>query len=209
MDGNGSERWNRRQKKRTVEESWTLDIAKLGLRGALEHPLTGTARAIRNTGDKQVLRVRYAVVQEEDRRVLNLTRNTGRGSAVRRSTERVELLTTEPNFGGVRWWFACPFTIEGERCNRRVAKLCLPPGEHEFGCRTCHDLTYRSSQESHKYDSLYAFWAGGERSGEVYEILKTSFSKLLKDARKRKKEEAASSSFLAAYAKHFGLEEWS
>jgi hypothetical protein len=121
----------------------------------------------------------------------------------------VKLLTTEPNFGGVRWWFACPFTIEGERCNRRVAKLYLPPGEHEFGCRKCHDLTYQSSQESHKYDGLYAFWAGGKRSGEEYETIKAIYSALRRVARKRKKEEAASSGLAAAFAKHFGLEEWS
>jgi hypothetical protein len=32
-------------------------------------------------------------------------------------------------------------------CDRRVAKLYLPPGGRYFGCRECYRLTYRSAQE--------------------------------------------------------------
>jgi hypothetical protein len=32
-------------------------------------------------------------------------------------------------------------------CRRMVTKLCLPPGHSSFGCRQCHDLSYRSVQE--------------------------------------------------------------
>ena len=35
-------------------------------------------------------------------------------------------------------------------CNRRVAKLYLPPGGRYFGCRLCHGLTYKSAQEHDK-----------------------------------------------------------
>jgi putative DNA primase/helicase len=37
-------------------------------------------------------------------------------------------------------------------CNRRRAFLYLPPKASHFGCRLCHHLTYRSSQESHLID---------------------------------------------------------
>lgn len=51
-----------------------------------------------------------------------------------------DLVRTAPHFGGVRWWFSY-------RCGRRVGILYLPPsGPPSFGCRTCHGLTYRSSQ---------------------------------------------------------------
>jgi hypothetical protein len=33
--------------------------------------------------------------------------------------------------------------------------LYLPPRARYFGCRHCHDLTYTSCQESHKYDGVY------------------------------------------------------
>jgi hypothetical protein len=96
-----------------------------------------------------------------------------------------------------------------------VAKLYLPPQGRKFGCRTCHDLTYESSQESHAYDGLAALCAGGQRSGEEYEALRTFFSRPAKELRKRRrmnsalKEEATSSGLLEAFEKAFGLGKWS
>ena len=40
---------------------------------------------------------------------------------------RVNLATTVPCFGGVRWWFICPLAIDGQLCGRWVGKLHLPP----------------------------------------------------------------------------------
>ena len=67
----------------------------------------------------------------------------------------IRLQTTETNFGGQRWWFACPLIVDGGECKRRVGKLYLPPGARRFGCRKCHDLTYRSSQASHRMERLF------------------------------------------------------
>ncbi|MFC1866521.1 hypothetical protein ACFL0H_00045 [Thermodesulfobacteriota bacterium] len=64
---------------------------------------------------------------------------------------KIRLETTRPNLGGIRWWFNCPIND----CNRRAAKLYRPPLAKLFGCRHCHDLTYRSCQNSHKSDSLF------------------------------------------------------
>ncbi len=61
----------------------------------------------------------------------------------------VRLQSTPVHLGGERWWFTCPLVVNGVACNRRAGKLYLPPGAKYFGCRTCHDLTYRSSQEAH------------------------------------------------------------
>ena len=63
---------------------------------------------------------------------------------------RVRLVTTTPTYGGLRWWFICPLVINGVECNRRVRKLYLY-GRY-FGCRHCHNLTYRSSQEAHRFE---------------------------------------------------------
>jgi len=57
-------------------------------------------------------------------------------------------------FGGRRWWFICPLVVNGRICNRRVGRLCLASGKY-FGCRHCYNLTYESSKESHKFDSLF------------------------------------------------------
>jgi|SRR5215467_653180 len=48
--------------------------------------------------------------------------------------------------GRRRYWFSCPLKRNGFVCGRRIEKLYLPPNDHHFGCRHCHDLTYRSSQ---------------------------------------------------------------
>ena len=66
-----------------------------------------------------------------------------------------EIVTTNCRYGGYRYWFLCPLWINGHPCHRRVAVLYKPPSCSLFGCRLCHDLTYKSSQESHKYDWLY------------------------------------------------------
>jgi hypothetical protein len=61
----------------------------------------------------------------------------------RAAVQVARLETTEPHFGGVRWWFSCP------QCGKRCKKLYLPPGQWEIGCRLCHNLTYRSAQTAH------------------------------------------------------------
>jgi hypothetical protein len=60
----------------------------------------------------------------------------------------VPLTTTRQRNGGVRWWFRCPLLADGLPCDRRVAKLYLPPQARYFGCRRCHELTYRTCQRS-------------------------------------------------------------
>ena len=49
----------------------------------------------------------------------------------------VNVTTTTPHYGGVRYWWLCP------RCARRVADLY---GGKLFLCRECHGLTYRTAQ---------------------------------------------------------------
>jgi hypothetical protein len=77
---------------------------------------------------------------------------TRTGEAVKYS---VRLATTTPKYGGIRWWFLCPLAPNRNLCYRRVAKLYLPPGGKYYGCRTCHNLTYTSCQESDKRVSFF------------------------------------------------------
>lgn len=50
----------------------------------------------------------------------------------------IELGTSRTGFGGVRFWFKCPF------CNRRVGILYKHPINNDLGCRRCLNLEYRS-----------------------------------------------------------------
>lgn len=53
---------------------------------------------------------------------------------------------TEQKLGGVRVFFLCPECDE-TRCDI----LYRPPWERYYACRTCHRLTYYSSQDSRKH----------------------------------------------------------
>lgn len=55
----------------------------------------------------------------------------------RQIDQRVQLTITNCNYGGVRYWFICPL-----ECKKRIGVLYLH--NNEFGCRQCHNLTYRS-----------------------------------------------------------------
>ena len=204
MGGSGSTRWNNHNKKTTTEECWTLDVLRFSLHKPVSYPLCGSLGAIR-IKDRRTLQVRYSLAEEEHTPVLNLSYSTttGRGLPRRECKERVQLLTTEPNFGEVRWWFSCPFRVDDgeQQCGRRVGKLYLPAGKHCFGCRKCHDLTYKSSQESHIYDNIYALIAG-EASGEASEAVKEVISDQRRAARKQKMR--APTGMLGAFDRAFG-----
>jgi hypothetical protein len=62
----------------------------------------------------------------------------------------IEITSTGCHFGGQRHWLRCPLIQRGIPCGRRVGKLYLPPGGRYFGCRQCHNLTYRSAKEHDK-----------------------------------------------------------
>lgn len=68
---------------------------------------------------------------------------------------RIRLVTSQPTYGGCRWWFICPLVRKDGGPPRRVAKLHLPPGERYFGSRVGYGLTYTSCQESGQFRSLF------------------------------------------------------
>lgn len=200
MGGFGSGRWNNYSKKRTVEDCWMIDLASFPLNGPDTQPTCGVLMATKFNSAGIPLPVHYTFVEEDEEALyLDLTYPVERGSP-EDAKEHIKLLSTPPNYGGLRWFLSCPFTTEGERCANRVGKLYLPPGERRFGCRECHDLTYRSSQENHKYDSLYKLWAG-EREGETFDMIRRVFSYQFKEARRHRAEDEEG--WLEAYEDYF------
>lgn len=72
---------------------------------------------------------------------LNLTYKVrGYNGESKTISENIHLDWTPCHLGGKRVWWLCP------KCGRRIAILYLRLTQ--FQCRTCHNLTYRSSQES-------------------------------------------------------------
>ena len=64
--------------------------------------------------------------------------------------ESFSLYRQKTSFGGSRFLFVC------RGCERRTAKLYLPSGGIYFRCRRCYNLTYLSSNDSHKGDAFLA-----------------------------------------------------
>ncbi|HPA25612.1 MAG TPA: hypothetical protein PLK76_02540 [bacterium] len=62
---------------------------------------------------------------------------------------KVSLTTTPCNYGGVRYWFICPITKNGQYCGRRVGVL-YGIGKW-FGCRHCGNIAYNSQRQSERY----------------------------------------------------------
>jgi len=143
--------------KRTVEGCHILDINKLVRIGVIRTmPWQGTiVWSDTNTGE-QTARVGYTCTSDGGGWTLTLSYTVTRSNSEKHDVLlRIPLQTTDPQFGGVRWWFTCPLVVRGLPCERRVGKLYLPPGGLYFGCRHCYDLTYTSCHESHKYDGLW------------------------------------------------------
>ena len=151
MGGSGSGRWHRHDKADTVEECLALDanqlvrdrLIQLGIRGL------GTLTWSRAVSGEIVSRVGFEVDTSDRHGAVFGLRYT-----ITRTDEHIQLPIrleiTHPYLGGTRWWFTCPLIVRNVVCNRRVAKLYLPPGGRYFGCRRCYGLTYRSCQESDK-----------------------------------------------------------
>jgi len=68
------------------------------------------------------------------------------GSQIDSASSAIELGVTPTHANGVRQCFMCPVTKDGETCGRLCRKLYAPPGAVNFGCRTCHRLSYASRQ---------------------------------------------------------------
>jgi hypothetical protein len=149
MGGPGSGNWWRWQgKKDTVEESLVVGMKEL--RKRMFAGAAGTLTWTWRSGCKSS--IGYHVTGSDDQPIITLRYRWRRREDVKIP---VRLEATPTQFGGRRWWFICPLIVRGIACRRRAGKLYLPPGAKYFGCRKCHDLTYRSCQEAHRTERLF------------------------------------------------------
>lgn len=77
---------------------------------------------------------------------IQMDNNTGKK---RHFDYKIPLTTTSCYFGGKRYWFICPLSVNGQYCGRRVGVLYK--GGDYFGCRHCYNLTYSSRNLSGIY----------------------------------------------------------
>src|SRR5687768_6494646 len=131
MGGPGSGILGGARRRKRVSSCFTIGIKKpLSKRYSLTSGLLKWQRSSFN--------VAYELTGGEGARTVALYYEWGTARA-----QTVSLVSTVPNYGGLRWWFLCP------RCGRRVGRLHLRPGL--FACRACHNLTYESAQMSRSF----------------------------------------------------------
>lgn len=139
-----------RSNRKTIDESMSIDIFWLNHHGYLKGHKVGLINWIGSSKQKDGLGIEVSVdKQYAERSYLRLI-YTLKDSQTREKYKRdykVPLVTTPCNYGGVRYWFICPLSVNGRSCNRRVAILYMPPVGNYFGCRHCHNLTYRCQKE--------------------------------------------------------------
>jgi len=148
MGGYGSSRWGWHSKKDTVEDSRSLDAARWQREGILapDHiQAGGWSWTDARTGKRQAS-IGYEVRTGETDGRLRLFYTVTMGGDPQNVDYTVPLVTTRPNYGGLRWWFVCP----GKGCGRRVRKIYMAPRSRYFLCRQCQDLTYTSAQQHDK-----------------------------------------------------------
>ena len=154
MGGLGSGNWYRWQERKSIVEE-SLGVAIRNFRGRIFDGSAGTLTWM-DGRDDAARGAKYSIgwfVTWGDVPTITLHYRWRDSKDVRFP---VRLQTTPTQFGGERWWFTCPLIVNGVACNRRAGKLYLPPGARYFGCRKCHDLTYRSCQEAHQTERLIA-----------------------------------------------------
>jgi hypothetical protein len=149
--------------KTTVEDCRSLDIA-LWAREGLTGP--GAIRSgVWQWSDSRTGAVASSIGYSIDMTDPHVRLQYTFSEAGERLDYRVDLVSTSPHYGGLRWWFVCPETVGGRACPRRVRKLYLPPGGRYFACRHCCQLSYTSQREDEMNRALSKAQTIRERLG--------------------------------------------
>lgn len=141
MGGFGSGRWGWHRKKTPAEHCRWFTVAVL----VGDHP-PAAGRAAKLVwaavgGVESELAFAFTAP-----RTVTLAYGWGAGADRKEFAYPLELIPLPTPNGGTRYLARCPLIVNGVRCSRRVAKLYQPPRSPYFGCRHCHQLTYRSRQ---------------------------------------------------------------
>lgn len=176
MGGPGSGTWIRHDAKTTADGLWPLDVNSLARDGFLSVGIAGVLQWHTRATHQPLGSAAFSVWRSEDNsRIFRIRYRWNDSENVCTS---IRLQTTQPHFGGQRWWLTCPMSVDGRPCNRRVGKLYLK-GCH-FGCRFCHELTYQSCRESHNVQRMYERLGITAANMPVNAVLARSFDQWLR-----------------------------
>lgn len=147
----GLKRWTDRL---TVEECFAFDIGNLVRAGAFEaEPGVPCSTTWNDSAGMPISSVTFRIFPDRTGalavHVYHPVPATP-SSPARVQRQIVQITSTRCHFGGIRRWFRCSLIRDGYPCKNRVRALYSTPREKLFGCRQCHNLTYRSAQEHDK-----------------------------------------------------------
>lgn len=81
---------------------------------------------------------------------------TNKNGEVKSFNYKITLTTTPCYFGGVRYWFICPWYKNEKYCGRRVGVLYL--NGNYFACRHCYELSYKSRNKNRNGRFYHLFY---------------------------------------------------
>ena len=94
-------------------------------------------------GSKNSISVQISVSDLNNRYIRFIYTQTNRDTGEKKDFDyKIPILATPCHFGGIRYWFKCPWYANGVYCGRRVGVL-YKDGDY-FACRYCYKLTYAS-----------------------------------------------------------------
>ncbi len=149
MGGYGSSRWGWHSKKDTTESTLSFDVSKLYRKGLIRPNTTGSGASTWSTGST----VSFDVSTRDTDGYVKMHYTWKWNKQEMDYT--IHLTATRPYFGGLRWWWLCPW------CRKRARILYLNSRNGRFECRSCCDLTYRSAQEHDKTMDRYLHLPSG------------------------------------------------
>ena len=148
MGGWGSTRWNAHRKKTIVENCLAIEAQAVARHG--RYTLWTVERT--REGMLRLLPIDLTLGSMGEESFVRVCWDDG-------NPQWIALQTTPLPWGKPRWWFTCP------TCQRRCAKLYVPPRCVDVQCRLCYDLTYRTCQENHTSADAEAQVASRRRQG--------------------------------------------
>lgn len=156
--------------KTEVEDTLDLDVSFLRRHRYFQRSSSGTITWTRSGAwgeRKNSVGIRSFMKDPEGAYIRINYSQTDRGTGEKKDFNyQIPLATTECNFGGIRYWFICPWYKNGRYCGRRVGKI-YKDGDY-FACRHCYELSYRSRNENRRF-ALFSHFFNAERR---YEELK-------------------------------------
>ena len=144
----------RRGRPYTIDDCLVIDLQLMMRRGWVRHGQIGSGSLAWKQHGYPVASIQYRYdLTDPHQAELRLSFEWALSSEdPHRVEQRIALMPTRPNYGGLRWWMLCPLT------GQRAAKLYKPPGLKRFAGRGVWRLGYRSQRAPRRdqpFDRLY------------------------------------------------------